>query len=322
MNECPGSGSVVVLGVVALLLTSVWIFGRIRLPSGEIPLGGISEKLPRFPLLTLVAITWIATLGALTWVWGVNRLSENEYDLIIDWLSCEECERAMVDSIVSQIGCRAVPVLEEFLYGLPEEVEKNVGRRVTAQWNELQPTGIDSVDFVQHYVSNMSRMAQLRAAVGLEALEAWSIIQMAHFEAEYLGFSPEVTSTLQYLVTERPSDVPSPFGSSVSGSLLDTMAGQGVPGVSVSVTHCGYAPPARTPPQAGECWTPGIWGQRNSVSNAGGEFSITGLKPGVYQLDVGMVEGFVISPSPPLLIRLLAPEDHLELDFGFFRQDG
>ncbi len=260
------------------------------------------------PIRWLLPLALLGAVGLGVWIWGPWRLRDWEHDLIIDWLSCEECDETARDSLVASVGERAVPLLSVFLEGLPDTEDQNLVRRVTAQWNDIQPEGIDSLEFIQHYVRAMEEGAQRRAAVLLSQLERWEVLDTALGEAVTRQYSDEMTAYLRFLLQERYLSDPTLRQNSIQGTVR-APNDEGIPGIQVTLGRCGLAPVPSSPPAPGTCWT--VSSHVNTETNANGSYAFSGLAPGVYQVSVNPPPDFPYEFPPPYLIQLL-PRDQAQ----------
>lgn len=259
------------------------------------------SRLSRF-LSWLLAIV-LSYLGSAC---EAQRISEDDWDAVWNWLTCDECQLEVLEDsgAAPRFSLGTVGVLSEQLQGLSPSQVENMNRRYGDFFRSLPSTGSDEEEFIGRYLENLEASIQMRAAQALGYFEVWDTLEEALEAADAREYRDDVTGKLQTLLATRWNALPGASSGAIVFRILGRSDLNGVP-LEQLISLCSEAPRAYFPPRAGLCFSyAGISLGSPVVSGGANDFTLEWLSvpQGVYE-----ASGRPLGVDTTLLVRVLRP---------------
>lgn len=127
---------------------------------------------------------------------------ENDAEVVMRWLTCEECTSGERSMVVDTLGDRAIPLLTEALIDLSDRYLENLSHQLRNEWSLLSQPTLDLPDYIDYYTRNARTSIQRRAAVALGDLGEVGVLQDALEDgrADLIELGPEVQVTIESIL--------------------------------------------------------------------------------------------------------------------------
>lgn len=133
---------------------------------------------------------------------------EEAQEVVLRWLTCEECVDGELEAVVDSLGSSATPLLREALLETPQDYLDNVERALGAAWQRRTNPAIDSAEYVDRFAANYRAVLQGRAAEALGRLGEVQILEEAYRDRGALGYRRDVVAVIEEALAEAGGGEP------------------------------------------------------------------------------------------------------------------
>jgi alpha-tubulin suppressor-like RCC1 family protein len=135
-----------------------------------------------------------------------ERLSDEEYAAVKDWLGCDECD-SVQRARVAAIGADVKTILAEALIGLSDARRDNLRQQFAASYNRIRSQVADSAEFVNRYLSDFESVVQKRAAQSLGDIGAVGELREALDSVESRGYRDDVVREIYRAISRATNTI-------------------------------------------------------------------------------------------------------------------